>query len=47
VIRDGHRRAIEAVLSFIDGDSQHTALDAGFGTGNLAIELSDRGYKVL
>jgi magnesium-protoporphyrin O-methyltransferase len=46
VIRDGHQRAIDAVLSFIDGDSEHTALDAGCGTGNLSIELSNRGYEV-
>src|SRR5450755_2336330 len=38
VIRDGHQRAIEAVLSFIESDPYHTALDAGCGTGNLAIE---------
>jgi magnesium-protoporphyrin O-methyltransferase len=46
VIRDGHQRAIDAVLSFLESDSQHTALDAGCGTGNLAIELSNRGYEV-
>jgi magnesium-protoporphyrin O-methyltransferase len=46
VIRDGHQRAIDAVLSFIENDSTHTALDAGCGTGNLAIELANRGYEV-
>jgi magnesium-protoporphyrin O-methyltransferase len=46
VIRDGHQRAIEAVLSFIESDPHHTALDAGCGTGNLAIELANRNYEV-
>jgi magnesium-protoporphyrin O-methyltransferase len=46
VIRDGHQRAIDAVLDFIEHDSDHTALDAGCGTGNLSIELADRGYEV-
>ena len=46
VIRDGHQRAIEAVLAFVEGDSDHTALDAGCGTGNLSIELANRGYEV-
>jgi magnesium-protoporphyrin O-methyltransferase len=46
VIRDGHQRAIEAVLSFIEGDAGHTALDAGCGTGNLSIELANRSYEV-
>ena len=46
VIRDGHQRAIEAVSSFIDGDASHSALDAGCGTGNLSIELANRGYEV-
>ena len=46
VIRDGHQRAIDAVLDFTAGDRDHTALDAGCGTGNLAIELSNRGYEV-
>ena len=46
VIRDGHQRAIDAVLTFIDRDTDHTALDAGCGTGNLAIELANRSYEV-
>jgi magnesium-protoporphyrin O-methyltransferase len=46
VIRDGHQRALEAVLSFIEDDANHTALDAGCGTGNLSIALADRGYEV-
>jgi 2-polyprenyl-3-methyl-5-hydroxy-6-metoxy-1,4-benzoquinol methylase len=46
VIRDGHQRAIDAVLSFLEDDSHTTALDAGCGTGNLAIELANRGYRV-
>lgn len=46
IIRDGHQRAIDAVLTFISGDTLHTALDAGCGTGNLAIDLANRGYEV-
>jgi magnesium-protoporphyrin O-methyltransferase len=46
VIRDGHQRAIDEVLSFIETDKHHTALDAGCGTGNLSIELANRGYEV-
>ncbi len=46
VIRDGHQRAIETVLKFIEHDTDHTALDAGCGTGNLSIELASRGYEV-
>lgn len=46
VIRDGHQRAIDAVLTFIESDDKQTALDAGCGTGNLAIELANRGYEV-
>lgn len=46
VIRDGHQRAIEAVLGFIAADVHRSALDAGCGTGNLAIELANRGYDV-
>jgi magnesium-protoporphyrin O-methyltransferase len=46
VIRDGHQRAIDAVLDFIDADRGHVALDAGCGTGNLSIELANRGYEV-
>jgi magnesium-protoporphyrin O-methyltransferase len=46
VIRDGHQRAIDTVLSFVESDATHTALDAGCGTGNLAIELANRGYEV-
>jgi magnesium-protoporphyrin O-methyltransferase len=46
VIRDGHQRAIDAVLRFIEDDADHTALDAGCGTGNLSIELANRGYEV-
>ena len=46
VIRDGHQRAIDAVLSYAQNDAGHTALDAGCGTGNLSIGLADRGYEV-
>jgi len=46
VIRDGHQKALDAVLDFTAKDSAHTALDAGCGTGNLAIALANRDYEV-
>jgi magnesium-protoporphyrin O-methyltransferase len=47
VIRDGHQRALDTVTSWIKDDtSDHTALDAGCGTGTLSIELANHGYEV-
>ncbi len=46
VIRDGHDRALEAVVSWVSTSKGHTALDAGCGTGNLAIELAHHGFEV-
>jgi magnesium protoporphyrin O-methyltransferase len=46
VIRDGHQRAIDTVTAWTKSDTGHTALDAGCGTGNLAIELANNGYEV-
>jgi magnesium protoporphyrin O-methyltransferase len=46
VIRDGHQRALDHVTAWIAGDENVTALDAGCGTGNLAIALADQGYEV-
>ena len=46
VIRDGHQRALDAVISWVGKDENVTALDAGCGTGNLAIELAEHGYEV-
>jgi magnesium-protoporphyrin O-methyltransferase len=46
VIRDGHQRALDAVISWVGNDENVTALDAGCGTGNLAIELAEHGYEV-
>ncbi len=46
VIRDGHMRALETVVSWVGSSKARTALDAGCGTGNLAIELAHRGFEV-
>jgi magnesium-protoporphyrin O-methyltransferase len=46
VIRDGHGLAIKQVVDWIKTDRTHTALDAGCGTGNLAIELANHGFEV-
>jgi magnesium-protoporphyrin O-methyltransferase len=46
VIRDGHQRALDAVVAWVGNDENVTALDAGCGTGNLAIELAEHGYEV-
>jgi magnesium-protoporphyrin O-methyltransferase len=46
VIRDGHQRALDNVVNWVKGDDLHTALDAGCGTGNLAISLANHGYEV-
>jgi magnesium protoporphyrin O-methyltransferase len=46
VIRDGHDLALERVIEWIQDDGARTALDAGCGTGVLAMRLSDAGYAV-
>ncbi|BDE07219.1 magnesium protoporphyrin IX methyltransferase [Vulcanimicrobium alpinum] len=46
IVRDGHQRVIDHVLEWTEPDRHHTALDAGCGTGNLAIQLANRGYEV-
>ena len=46
VIRDGHQRALDCVLEWTKNDTDHTALDAGCGTGNLSIGLANNGYEV-
>jgi magnesium-protoporphyrin O-methyltransferase len=46
VIREGHQRAIDTVIEWVKNDGHRTALDAGCGTGTLAVALSDVGYEV-
>jgi magnesium-protoporphyrin O-methyltransferase len=46
VIRDGHDLAMDCVIEWIQDDGGRTALDAGCGTGVLAMRLSDCGYAV-
>jgi magnesium protoporphyrin O-methyltransferase len=46
VIRDGHDLAMDRVIDWIQDDGSRTALDAGCGTGVLAMRLSDCGYAV-
>ncbi len=46
IIRDGHDLAMARVLEWIDDDGPSTALDAGCGTGALALKLADSGYRV-
>ena len=46
VIRDGHQRAIDKVVEWVTAEKMHTALDAGCGTGTLAIELAGHGFEV-
>jgi magnesium-protoporphyrin O-methyltransferase len=46
IVRDGHQRVIDHVLTWTNSDRHHTALDAGCGTGNLSIQLANRGYEV-
>jgi magnesium-protoporphyrin O-methyltransferase len=46
VIRDGHQRLLDHVLEWVGKDENVTALDAGCGTGTLAIALADSGYEV-
>jgi magnesium-protoporphyrin O-methyltransferase len=46
VIRDGHKRALDAVVEWTTGGKGHTVLDAGCGTGNLSIALADHGFEV-
>ncbi len=46
VIRDGHDKALETVVSWLSTDTGHTALDAGCGTGTLSTALASHGYEV-
>jgi magnesium-protoporphyrin O-methyltransferase len=46
VIRDGHQRALEKVIAWIQDDPPRNALDAGCGTGTLSVRLADCGYRV-
>jgi magnesium-protoporphyrin O-methyltransferase len=46
VIRDGHQRALDHVITWVGQDENVTALDAGCGTGTLSIELAEHGYEV-
>jgi magnesium protoporphyrin O-methyltransferase len=46
VIRDGHDLVLDRVIDWIQDDGSRTALDAGCGTGVLAMRLSDAGYAV-
>ncbi len=46
VIRDGHSRAVDTVMDWVSSGKGHTALDAGCGTGNLAIRLAQHGLEV-
>jgi magnesium-protoporphyrin O-methyltransferase len=46
VIRDGHQRSMETVVSWVATGKGHTALDAGCGTGNLATALAHHGFEV-
>jgi magnesium-protoporphyrin O-methyltransferase len=46
VIRDGHQRLVEKVVEWVTTEPLHTALDAGCGTGTLAVNLADHGFEV-
>lgn len=46
VIREGHERAMNQVVAWVRADGHRTALDAGCGTGSLALRLADCGYEV-
>ncbi len=46
VIREGHDLAMDRVISWIQDDGGRKALDAGCGTGVLAMRLADCGYAV-
>lgn len=46
VIREGHDRAMKQVLDWIADDAPGAALDAGCGTGALAMRLAEHGYAV-
>ena len=46
VIRDGHDLALDRVIDWIQDDGSRKALDAGCGTGVLAMRLSNAGYEV-
>jgi magnesium-protoporphyrin O-methyltransferase len=46
VIREGHDRAMNQVIDWIQDDGSRTALDAGCGTGALSMRLADCDYEV-
>lgn len=46
VIRDGHDVAIGQLLDWVRGDGNHIVLDAGCGTGTLAVKLAEAGFAV-
>ena len=46
VIREGHDRAMNQVIDWIADDGSRRALDAGCGTGALAMRLARCGYRV-
>jgi len=46
VIRDGHQRSVDKVVEWVTAERLHTALDAGCGTGSLAINLAEHGFEV-
>jgi magnesium-protoporphyrin O-methyltransferase len=46
VIRDGHQRSVDKVIEWVTAERLHTVLDAGCGTGTLAMGLADHGFEV-
>ncbi len=46
VIRDGHGKALETVISWVATAQGHTVLDAGCGTGTLSTALASHGFEV-
>jgi magnesium-protoporphyrin O-methyltransferase len=46
VIRDGHQQLLDNVSAWVGKDENVSALDAGCGTGTLAITLAEHGYEV-
>jgi magnesium-protoporphyrin O-methyltransferase len=46
VIRDGHGKALETVISWVATAKGHTVLDAGCGTGTLSTALASHGFEV-
>jgi len=46
VIRDGHQRTVDKVIEWVTAERLHSVLDAGCGTGTLAVSLADHGFEV-